>query len=180
MPDAAVRKRRLLQRMLGLALVAAFGIVAYDSIWGGDQSERQIAGTLEALLSDVAVRADETPGSRDRRVQEAVTRYFTDPVTLRHADLPRTGAGQRGLLIWARLLGQFDMALITMPHLNVALLEPGRALAKADFELQASKGAESVTHRRSVELGLIKREDTWKIESLVVAPGAADQPEARP
>ena len=169
-----------MERALWLVLIAALGAVVYRSIWGGNQSERQIAKMLEALLEDVAVQAEETPGRRDRRVQEAVARYFTDPVTLRHADLPKTGPGQRGLLIWARLLEQFDAALLSMQHLELTLVGPSRALAKADVELHATKATESITQRRSVELGLVKQGDAWKIDSLVVAPGAADQPEARP
>jgi len=175
-----VDRRRLLQTLSWLVLLTAFGWVVYRSVWGGDPSERQIARTLEALLNDVAVRSDETPGRRDQRVQEAVARYFTDPVTLRHADLPKTGPGRRGLLIWARLLEQFDTAVINMRHSSVSVVEPGRARVKADFELEATKGDEAVTQRRSAELGLVQRDDVWKIESLEVAPGAAEQPEARP
>jgi ketosteroid isomerase-like protein len=130
-------------------------------------------------LNDVAVRGNETPGRRDQRVQAALERYFSDPVTLRYVDMPKTGAGRPALLLWARLLGKFKTAELTLAHLE--LTERGdRALAKLDVRLDAEGADGSFSDQRTAEVGLARRGDTWIVESVDVVAGTVDPAEARP
>lgn len=171
-----VSRRRLLQGVVLLLVPLAF----YLLLSRGDEREREIRATLKQLLVDFQVRADETPGPRDRRVQVAMDRYFTDPVTVRHVDMPRTGAGRRALLLWARLLGKYESAELSFEHLDISVNAEQRALAKADVRLDATDRDGSYAYERTVELILVPRGDRWVIESVDVAAAAENQPEARP
>lgn len=171
-----ISRRRLLQGSLLLLVSLAFYLFRTN----GDAREREIRATLEQLLADLRVRTDETPGPRDRRVQAAVDQYFTDPVTVRHADMPRTGAGRRALLLWARLLERFESAELSLAYLDVSVNDDQRAIAKADVKLDASDTEGSYAYQRQVELVLVRQGARWVIESLDVATAAAEQPEARP
>lgn len=169
--------RRRLFTLLALGLLLAALVRLF--LLPGDSSHDAVRHTLSQVLSDVAVRGNETPGRRDQRVQGALGRYFADPVTLRYVDMPKTGAGRSALLLWARLLGKFKTAELTMAHLKVT--ENGnRALATLDVRLDAEGADGSFSRERSAEIGLVHRGDVWVIESVDVVAGAADPPEARP
>lgn len=172
------------QRLLALAALGLLLVALVRFLLPGDSADAGVRRTLTEVLNDVAVRGNETPGRRDQRVQAALERYFADPVTLRYVDMPKTGAGRPALLLWARLLGKFKTAELTLAHLEVT--ERGdRALAKLDVRLNAEgapgKGAlGSTSDQRTAEVGLTRRGDTWIVESVDVVAGTADQPEARP
>ena len=167
--------RRVL-RLGGLTLVA---VLAY-AVWRpGAGEQRAVESTLHALADDVGVHQGEFPGERDKRVQAALETYFTDPVTVRHRDLPLAGAGRRALLVWGRLLGRYEVAELGFEHEDITL-QGGRALVKLDLVLTASGKSGDTVDRRNVELGLIQQAGRWKIESVDVAARAQQQPEARP
>jgi hypothetical protein len=138
------------------------------------------------VLDAAAVVESELPGSRDRRIQAALERYFTDPVTVRHSDLPKTGAGRRALLLWGRLLGQFEVARLVVEHQSIELAQASppdaasSAVAQVDVVLEARQRGQRLSERRSVALGLVQRGGEWRIESIFVAQRSSEQPEARP
>jgi len=175
LPRVTPGRRRLLSIVvLGLLLLAAVRL-----LFPGDSPKAEIRRTLEQVLEDVRVRAGETPGQRDQRVQETLANTFADPVTVRHVDMPRTGAGRSALLLWARLLGKYETAELVLVHYDLTQQED-RALAKVDVRLEAQGSEGSVTQQRAAEVTLVRRGDRWIIESVDVVAGAANLPEARP
>lgn len=175
LPRAALGRRRLISVVvLGLLVLAAVRLLV-----PGDSPRDAVRRTLEQVLEDVAVRAGETPGHRDQRVQETLAATFSDPVNVRYVDMPRTGAGRSALLLWARLLGKYETAELSLVHFEVAQ-QQDRALAKVDVRLEAQGAAGSVTHQRAAEVTLVRRGDRWVIEAVDVVAGALNLPEARP
>jgi hypothetical protein len=175
LPKAFLNKRRLFS-LVGLALLI---FAATRLLFPGDSAHRAVRRTLEGVLADVRVRADETPGRRDQRVQETLARAFADPVSVRYVDMPKTGAGRPALLLWARLLGKYKAAELSLVHFELGQ-KGDRALAKVDVRLDAQGPGGSVTEQRAAEIALTRRGDLWIIESVDVVAGAADLPEARP
>ena len=175
LPRAILNKRRLLS-LVGLALLL---FAAIRVLFPGDSAQAAVRRTLEQVLADAAVRADETPGRRDQRVQETLARGFADPVSVRYVDMPRTGAGRPALLLWARLLGKYKTAELSLVHFELGQ-KGERALCKVDVRLDAQGASGSVTEQRSAEISLTRRGELWIIESVDVVAGAAELPEARP
>src|SRR5690606_6052375 len=164
-------------RLVGAMLLGLLAVAVV--VFGGDSRERAVLETLRGLTQALEVREGETPGRRDQRVQQAVETYFTDAVSVRHADLPRTGAGRRALLLWGRLLEKYDSAALSIQHADVTL-QGERARAKLDVALSARDEAGLHQYARAAELGLVREGDGWKIESLNIAPESQAEPEARP
>lgn len=175
LPRALLNRRRLLT-LFGLALLS---FAAIRLLFPGDSAQAAVRRTLEGVLADVRVSADETPGRRDQRVQETLARVFADPVSVRYVDMPKTGAGRPALLLWARLLGKYKTAELSLVHFELGQ-RADRALAKVDVRLDAQGSAGSVTEQRRAEITLSRRGELWIIESVDVVAGAADLPEARP
>lgn len=168
------RRRLFILAALGLLLVTLVRFLLPE-----DSAHEAVRRTLTEVLDDVAVRGNETPGRRDQRVQATLERYFADPVTLRYVDMPKTGAGRPALLLWARLLGKFKTAELTLAHLK--LTESGnQALATLGVRLDAEGAQGTFSAERVAEVGLVRRGDAWVIESVDVVAGTADPPEARP
>ncbi|HEU5076197.1 MAG TPA: hypothetical protein VFU02_18520 [Polyangiaceae bacterium] len=174
-----LRATRDSRRLLSLVVLGIAILVAIRWLMPGDSSHQAVRRTLEQVLEDVAVRSGETPGRRDQRVQETLARNFADPVTVRYVDMPRTGAGRAALLLWARLLGAYQSAELSLVHFELAR-EADRALAKIDVRLEAQGSKGSISQERAVEVTLMRRADRWVIESVDVVRGAANLPEARP
>lgn len=175
MRSAALTKRRLLSLVaFGLLTVGVTRLLLPE-----DSPREAVRRTLEQVLEDAAVRAGETPGRRDQRVQETLAQSFADPVLVRYVDMPKTGAGRSALLLWARLLGKYETAELTLTHFDVAQ-EPDRALAKIDVRLDALGSDGNFSDQRSAEVTLRRRGELWIIESVDVVAGAAELPEARP
>lgn len=164
-------------RLFGLFLLVGLGYALFRS---GTSHERAISQTLEALAEDAGVARGELPGQRDQRLQLALDRYFTDPLSVRHADLPQTGAGRRALLLWARLVGRYTMAKLNLEHPDISLAPSGRAVVKLDVVLEAEDSEGQQVFERAVELGLVEQAGRWQIEAIEVAPRAEQEPEARP
>jgi len=175
LPRALLNKHRLLS-LAGLALLI---FAAIRVLLPADSAHEAVRITLEQVLADAAVRANETPGQRDKRVQETLARVFADPVSVRYVDMPKTGAGRPALLLWARLLGKYKTAELSLVHFELAQ-KADRALAKIDVRLDAHGSRGSLTDQRAAEVTLARRGDAWIIESVDVVAGAADLPEARP
>jgi hypothetical protein len=167
------------RRFLSLVVLGLLVIGALRWLVPGDSPRDAVRHTVEQVLEDVAVRAGETPGRRDQRVQQTLARAFADPVSVRHVDMPRTGTGRAALLLWARLLGKYETAELSLVHFELAQ-DAQRALAKVDVRLEAHGAEGSVTQQRTAELTLARRDDRWIIEAVDVVAGAADHPEARP
>ena len=175
LPSAILNRRRLLS-LFGLALLT---FAAIRIFFPGDSAQAAVRRTLEGVLADVRVRADETPGRRDQRVQETLARVFADPVSVRYVDMPKTGAGRPALLLWARLLGKYKTAELSLVHFELGQ-KGDRALCKVDVRLDAHGSEGSVTQQRTAEITLTQRGDLWIIESVDVVAGSAELPEARP
>lgn len=176
MPDLHRLRRYWPHALLGSIVL----IFAGRTLLVKSSEEGLVLETLRGVLSAANVREDELPGSRDRRVQVVLREGFTDPVTVRHADLPRTGAGQRALLVWARLLQRYQAAELSILHASVALHGEGRATAQLDVELSARDSGAVRRDERAVKVSLVWERERWLIEAVDVAPAAANQPEARP
>jgi ketosteroid isomerase-like protein len=165
-------------------LLALAGLVVVGSafwFWSGDTNRQAPLSVVEEVLDAAQVKPDETPGKRDQRLQQILDSHFEDPVTLRHADMPRAGAGRRGLLIWGRLLQSYKPARLTAEQVQLGLSDDGEAATvRLVVALSGEKNGESVDAERVVELRLRKRDGTWKIQSVEVQAGANDVPEARP
>lgn len=174
-----LRATRDSRRLLSLIVLGVAILLAIRWFFPGDSSQEGVRRTLEQVLEDVAVRSGETPGRRDQRVQETLARNFADPVMVRYVDMPRTGAGRGALLLWARLLGTYETAELTLVHFELAK-DAERALAKVDVRLDAQGAKGNISQERAVEVTLVRRADRWIIESVDVVRGAANLPEARP
>ena len=98
---------------------------------------------------------------------------------MRYVDMPRTGAGRSALLLWARLLGKYKTAELSLTHFELAQ-KGDRALAKVDVRLETQGPEGNVTDQRAAEVTMVHRGGGWIIESVDVLAGAADVPEARP
>ncbi len=175
MRRAFTTRRVLLRVVLGGLILGA----AVQWVWGGGR-ERAVRLSLQDLMTAVEVREGEMPGHRDQRLQQALDEHFTKIVTVRHADLPRTGAGRRALLLWGRLLGNFHTADLSMEHLDIALRDATHARATLDVILSARSSASELHERRGVELGLVRENGEWRIESVDVAAASNAEPEPRP
>jgi len=167
------------RRLISLAGLLLLLFAVSRMLLPSDTANEAVRRTLEQVLSDARVRAEETPGRRDQRVQQTLARAFADPVSVRYVDMPKTGAGRPALLLWARLLGKYKTAELSLVHFDLAQ-KADRALAKVDIRLDAQGSDGSVTQQRAAELTLVRRGDAWIIESVEVVAGAADLPEARP
>lgn len=181
MPSVS-RWRRVIsnrRRLLSVAGITLLIIAAVRVLLPSDTPGDEVRRTLEQVLEDVAVRAGETPGQRDQRVQETLARTFADPVTVRYVDMPRTGAGRPALLLWARLLGKYKTAELTLVHFELAQ-QGDRALAKVDVRLDAHGTDGTFTDQRAAEVTLVQQDGRWIIEAVDIVAGAAEHPEARP
>jgi len=166
----------------GLLSLAAFGLLiaaALRLLLPTNSPSAAVRATLEQVLADAGVHAGETPGPRDQRVQATLAKSFADPVTLRYVDMPRTGAGRDALLLWARLLGKYKTAELTLSHFEL-VQKADRALAKVDVRLDAQGPHGNLTDQRAAEITLVQRGDRWIIEAIDVVAGNANLPEARP
>lgn len=167
------------RKWLSLAVLGLLSLALVRVLLPGDSQQAAVRGMLEQVLADAAVRSGETPGRRDQRIQATLARDFADPVSVRHVDMPRTGAGRPALLLWARLLGKYKTAELSLLHFE--LTQNGdRALAKVDVRLDAEGANGNLSDQRSAELTLARRGDRWVIEAVDVVAGAANLPEARP
>lgn len=172
------------QRWLFVALIAL--LLGLWFISRSQRDERAVLETLEAVLHEASVRESDLPGRRDQRLQDALERYFTDPVVVRYSDLPKTGSGRRALLLWGRLLGQLEEARLVIEHQMIEVAEVPAAgkersgVATVDVVLEARRDGKQWSDRRSVELGLLQVSGRWQIQSIEVAARSAAQPEARP
>ena len=171
-----LRQRRVLFVLLGMLVLG--GVV---SLWRSEPSERVPLRVVREALAATEVRADETPGKRDRRLQEALESHFEDPVTVRHVDLPQTGAGRRALLLWGRLLQSYGSARLSGEQEQVSLsANGGSATVRMRVVLQAEKAGATLSDERAVDVRLRKGDGGWKIQRVDVEPSANDIPEARP
>lgn len=150
-------------------------------LWTGRGKQQAPIEVVQEVLSAAQVRADETPGKRDQRLQQVLESHFEDPVTVRHVDMPRTGAGRRALLTWGRLMQSYEPARLTGDQVQVGLSDDGAAATvRLVVTMNGEKHGAAVDGQRVVELRLRKHEGVWRIQKVDVQAGANDVPEARP
>jgi hypothetical protein len=172
----SVGRRAWLYGTLVASVAAVVGVLA-----AGRSDERGALQVVRQVLQAAEVHPDELPGHRDRRLQEVLKSAFTDPVTLRHVDLPKTGAGHRGLLLWGRLLQSYRYVRFQVEQQQVELSDDGRAATvRLRVAMTGEKKGEEQHETRAVDVRLRRSSEGWKIELLDVAASERGQPEARP
>lgn len=165
--------------LLALAGMVAVGLALW--LWPADEGDEAAVRVVQEVLEAARVAPGEMPGKRDQRLQEILDSHFEDPVTVRQADLPRTGAGRRALLTWGRLMQSYDEARLTAEQIQVGLSDDEKAATvRLAVVLNAQQKGESVDDRRVVEVRLRKRDGTWRIQRVDIQRGASEVPEARP
>jgi hypothetical protein len=169
-----------LRRYWPHALLLAAALFFAGQLVFGQSEQQAVKQTVHDVLAATEVREGELPGRRDQRLQKLLGERFTDPITVRHSDLPRSGSGQRALLVWARLLQRYRSADLNVQQESIVLRGGQRATAQLDVELVATDAEGVRREQRSVEVSLVRSAERWRIDAIEVAPAAANQPEARP
>jgi hypothetical protein len=179
---AIAAETRFVRRRSALLACAAIALAALGLWHAAADAEREAPlRVVNEVLEAAQVRSDETPGQRDQRLQNILQSHFEDPVTVRHVDMPRAGAGRRALLIWGRLLVAGGPVRLGSEQVQVGLsADEKAATVRLGVVLSSERQGHAVEQRRPVEVRLRRREGTWKIQRVDVEARAHDLPEARP
>lgn len=171
--DLGPATRRLALGAAALAVAAAVLL--------GDGDERRIRRQIDAVVLALGAEPSADLAERERRLERALSRAFSDDVRVQIPDYPSIGRGWRELGRIANSAARDGRGIEVRTSALELTMDPDERGATAQLRVELARpGDELHTDVRRVRLRFERRGDEWRATALEVSARTHAEPEARP